>query len=177
MTYVCIRIALTGVQRQRCCPSGGGGVGVNPWELSVRIRSLSPRRNLASEARGGATAVEMAIAAPLLLLILFGLFEIGHAFMTKHLMEDSARAGCRAAMVPRTTNARVMDTIQQSLASKGIRGAATTIRVNGGNTDVSQAKAGDDVRVEITLALSNIWIIPRRYLSGQLIASCNRRRE
>ena len=143
----------------------------------MRIRSPSPRRNLGATERGGAAAVEMAFAAPLLLLILFGLFEIGHAFMTKHLMEDSARAGCRAAMVPRTTNARVMDTIQQSLASKGIRGAATTIRVNGGNTDVSQAKAGDDVRVEITLALSNIWIVPGRYLSGQLIASCNRRRE
>lgn len=46
----------------------------------------------------GATVVEFAVIASLLLLILFGILEFGILFMQKHLVENGAREGVRVGV-------------------------------------------------------------------------------
>lgn len=45
--------------------------------------------------RRGAAAVEMALVLPLFLLVIFGIVEIGRAFMVEHLLANAARVGAR----------------------------------------------------------------------------------
>ncbi|MCK9378389.1 MAG: pilus assembly protein [Syntrophobacterales bacterium] len=45
----------------------------------------------------GAIAVEFAIILPVLLLLVFGIVDLGHAWYMKHLMSDASREGARYA--------------------------------------------------------------------------------
>ena len=45
----------------------------------------------------GAIAVEFAIILPVLLLLVFGIIDFGHAWYMKHLMSDASREGARYA--------------------------------------------------------------------------------
>ena len=53
------------------------------------------------ERRGGA-AVEFAVVAPMVFLVLFAIFEYGRYFMVRHLMDSAAREGVRYAVVNST---------------------------------------------------------------------------
>lgn len=119
----------------------------------------------------------MAIAAPVLLLIVIGLFEMGHAFMIKHLLQDAAREGCRVAVSPKATNGTVESSVNKLLQEKGIQGATMTILVNNASTNVNQAKAGDNISVTIQVNTSSVSVVPSGYLNGQLTVSSVRRRE
>jgi Flp pilus assembly protein TadG len=136
-----------------------------------------PHRSTRSSVRHGATIVEMALAVPVMFLMLLGLFEIGYGFMVQHLMQDTAREGCRIAVLPRGTNAAVLDVVNRSLQAKGISGTTTSILVNNATGDVSRALPGDDIGIVIKVATSSVSIVPRGFLSGELTASCVRRRE
>jgi TadE-like protein len=52
--------------------------------------------------RGGSAAAEMALSLPLLLILLFGSFELGYYFLSEHVVQksvrDAARFGARLAM-------------------------------------------------------------------------------
>lgn len=52
----------------------------------------------------GASAVELAIVLPLMMLLIGGIVDFGRAFYTKVTITNSAREGARAAMFPGTSN-------------------------------------------------------------------------
>lgn len=126
----------------------------------------------------GASTVEMAFAAPLLILMVFGIMEIAHAFMVQHLMQDAARQGCRTGLLPFATNSSVISTANQLLLAEGITTATINVMLNGTVGDVSNANSGDAVTVQITVNSSDISIVPGLgYLTGQTQASVTLRRE
>jgi Flp pilus assembly protein TadG len=45
----------------------------------------------------GAVAVELAIILPVLLVLVFGIIDFGHAWYMRHLMSDASREGARYA--------------------------------------------------------------------------------
>ena len=45
----------------------------------------------------GAVAVEFAIILPILLLLVFGIIDFGHAYYMKHVLQNSCREGARYA--------------------------------------------------------------------------------
>ncbi len=45
----------------------------------------------------GAVAVEFAIIVPILLLLVFGIIDFGHAWYMRHMMSDASREGARYA--------------------------------------------------------------------------------
>jgi len=51
----------------------------------------------------GATAVEFAIVLPILLLIVGGIMDIGHAYHELHVVNEAAREGARVAAVGGTS--------------------------------------------------------------------------
>jgi len=120
----------------------------------------------------------MAIATPILFLLMFGMFEITHAYMVQHLLQDAVRQGCRLGIMPWQSNATVCARIEDLLGQEGITGATTNILVNNAIGEVDGAQAGDDVRVKITLDAANVTLYPGGgYLLGQLSASYSLKHE
>jgi Flp pilus assembly protein TadG len=62
----------------------------------MRLRfSSDAKRGLRSER--GSVAVEFAIIFPILVLLVFGIIDFGHAWYMKHMMSDASREGARYA--------------------------------------------------------------------------------
>ena len=61
---------------------------------------MRPFARLASD-RSGTSAVEMAMATPLLLVLLIGTFELGYYFLSEHVVQKAVRDAARyAARLP-----------------------------------------------------------------------------
>ena len=133
--------------------------------------SCGRKTSLYGSKRRGAAAVEFALVAPLLfLVVILPTFEFGRGLMVAELVTNAARAGCRVGVLPGNSNSVVASSVNTSLSDQGITGATTTITVNGGTTDVSAAKAGDVVKVTVSVPYnSNSWI-PGRFLAGATIS-------
>ncbi len=57
-------------------------------------------RRLAAD-RAGSSAAEMALVMPLLLVLMFGTFELGHYFLSEHVVQKAVRDAARyAARLP-----------------------------------------------------------------------------
>jgi Flp pilus assembly protein TadG len=57
--------------------------------------------SIRSRSERGAAAVEMAIVLPLLVMLIFGIIDLGRAFMTEILLTNAAREGSRVAQLTR----------------------------------------------------------------------------
>ncbi|MBM4075018.1 MAG: pilus assembly protein [Planctomycetes bacterium] len=128
--------------------------------------------------RWGVASVEMAIAVPVLLFVMYGLIEFGNAFMVQHQIQDAVRQGCREAIRPRSDNDKVTQVISRLLTSPSLKKAKTSILVNDATGDVSSSRASDVVAIEISVNVSDITLIPgMRFLTGKLSASSSLRRD
>lgn len=64
---------------------------------------MSIFRRLAPD-RTGSSATEMALVMPLLLILMFGTFELGYYFLSEHVLQKSVRDAARyAARLPMTS--------------------------------------------------------------------------
>lgn len=117
-----------------------------------------PTKSEASSRRRGAAAVELALVAPLFLLLLAGIMEFGQAFCIKHTLSNAARRGARAAVVQSATSSRVSDIVkQQCVSSLGVQTADVTVTIDIANkpgVDVSSAVTGDEVSVTVGIPFS-----------------------
>src|SRR5688572_25123892 len=74
-------------------------------EMLIMMIRRSPFRPC--QARTGAHIVEFAVVVPVFLAFIFGLIEIGRGMMVSSLMSNAARAGCRAGIIPGSSNSSV----------------------------------------------------------------------
>src|SRR4029453_10695184 len=114
--------------------------------------ALAPRRRtLRRAARRGTAAVEFAVVAPLLfLVIVLPTFEFSRGLMVAELATNAARSGCRVGILPGNSNSTIASAVDTSLTSQGVKGATTTIKVNGAAADVSAAVPGEQNTVTAT---------------------------
>ena len=70
--------------------------------------------------RTGALSVEVALCLPLLLMVLFGCYEIAHANMLLHATESAAYEGARVGIIPGANKEKVETAAAQILRSVGI---------------------------------------------------------
>ena len=130
----------------------------------------SPIRRLPSR-RAGASTVEMAMIAPILILLVFGVMQFAMGYMVHHLIQDAARQGCRVAIGYGKSNTDVLSKINTLLAAENVTGATTTIQVNSASANVASAASGDEITVVITVPASTITFFPNS-LTGRLSAQC-----
>lgn len=142
------------------------------------MQRLRCRRDSHLRRRSGAATVEMALAAPILLTLVFGIMQVGYAFMVQHAVQNAASKGCRAAFLPSRSTTAVTTAVNSTLQPMGLDTfATTTIQVNGSTVDVSTAASGDSVTVRVTIPLSNATLFPGFFnnWTGTLVgASANR---
>lgn len=101
-------------------------------------------------ARRGAAVVETAVVAPLMLLAMFGMIEVGYAFMVKQTVTLASREGCRAGALPGGNMADVQAAVDASMGAADLTGYATTSNISSvGPTDT-------EVWVEVSMPLDRV---------------------
>lgn len=126
------------------------------------MRSVQRLHSAKRARRRAAVTVEMALITPVLFTLLFGILQVGYAFVVQHALQDAAREGCRVATLRTRSNSVATTTVNTYLQSLGINPAktTTTILVNGAAGEVSTAKAADVVQVKISMALADATLFP-----------------
>jgi Flp pilus assembly protein TadG len=129
----------------------------------IRIPLDRPGRGPRPRKRRGAAAVELAVLAPLIGLILLGMLEMGRAMMARSLLTDASRKACRTAILPRNANSAITADVANILSDNGldISKATVTIQVNGKTVDASTAKQNDAISVKVAMPYSQFaWTTP-----------------
>jgi Flp pilus assembly protein TadG len=94
----------------------------------------------------GQAMVETAIAIPLLLVLMVGIFEVGRAYETWQVLTNAAREGARMAVTPSGTPSNTTALVRQYMADGQLNKSATapvivnrtaSINVNGNPVSAS----------------------------------------
>lgn len=119
------------------------------------------------------------MVAPLLIVLVMGMLEIGRAVMATEVLAHAARIGARAGSLTTGTTSNVTSAVNELLTAAGVNGATVTVTVNGAATEVGSSKAGDKISVTVTVPYSKVtWIGNPKYLSGKTLSgNCVMRRE
>ena len=75
--------------------------------------------------RKGATAVEMAIIAPILVMILFAITQFSSVFFTRHTLMLAAREGARQLAIEGASVAEAQESAEEYLNGFGITGVTS----------------------------------------------------
>ena len=98
----------------------------------------------------GQALVELALALPLLLLILVGIFEFARAYSIKQSLVNAAREGARTAVLPDiSTEDTVKTVVNNYLSANNISPDSILIRGAAGTKAIGATKTGEDVTVTV----------------------------
>jgi Flp pilus assembly protein TadG len=87
----------------------------------------------------GSAMVETAIAIPILLVLMVGIFEVGRAYETWQVLTNAAREGARMSVTPGSSQSNTTALIRQYMANGQLINSATAaVDVNtGASIDVN----------------------------------------
>jgi|SRR5262245_31563992 len=135
-------------------------------------RTRAPRQSTTARAdkrRWAAAAVEFAVVALPLFIILLGMIEIGRAFMVQHLLLAAARQGARVGIVSPNGNAEITTAVANVMTPAGITSDHINVTVNDGTADANTATTGQDITVQVWVPVASVsWLPFTNYLSGNL---------
>lgn len=138
---------------------------------------LTQHRNLRMshvQQRSGAVSVEMAIVAPFFFLLIFGLVEFTRMGMVKQALTDSARAGCRKAVLVGTISTSDAEAIIRNHLQTTIASAndASLCRISFDPAQLEGLESGTTITATVEVNYTDVsWIVPdflnRTVLRGQ----------
>jgi len=117
--------------------------------LYSRVRSRARRRTRLGEA--GQALVEVAIALPILLALLVGIFEFARAYNVQQVITNAAREGAREGVLPSTTQLQAETRTENRLADANIVSATVTYQCPGPASPVATCDTGATVVVTVTV--------------------------
>ncbi len=129
----------------------------------TRIRQRRQRR--------GSATVEMAIVAPILLTLVFGIIEYGWVFTVRQALTNAAREGARVAILRGSSETDIEERVADFLAPYGI----TTYSL-----DMTHSTPEDPVeRVHVTVPYADVTLLGSFFgsTSFNLGAECSMRKE
>ena len=123
----------------------------------------------------GQTAVEFALVAPILVVLLLGIIQVGIAFHNYVTLTDAARAGARKAIVARFSGGKIDD------AKAAVRASAADLNQDDLNVDVTDPAwntPGSTVTVTATYPYTiNIPLLGLTLVKGNLTATAKEQLE
>ena len=130
------------------------------------MRELRCRLNHFLGREGGSAAVEMAILVPILLLIIFGIIDFGHAWYMRQEITNASRAGARYGAQYHTDDNgfhllpnALKPTIASWVTSQyGVLLKDGNLQIYPGGAGYTSGLAGDDLSVTVT-ATKTWWVI------------------
>lgn len=134
--------------------------------------------NIGSRAENGQSLVEMALIAPILILILMGAFDLGRAIYYYNAISNGAREMARQSITSCGNGATAVSCTSQDSATKStVVGQLVGVPITTSNITISPTsrKYGDTIVVSITIQYTAITPLIGRFLSssGQLSLSAH----
>jgi len=112
--------------------------------------------------RRGAAAVEFALTAPVLFLLVFGMIEVGRALMVQHLLTNAARDGARAAILDGAAASDVQSQVTSYLSGSSVSGSTVTVSPD----PLDLAEIGDPVSVNVEVPFDSVNWLPSGFFFG-----------
>ncbi len=114
--------------------------------------------------RKGQAIIEFALVAPILILLLMGIFEFGRLWMTMNILTGAAREGVRVAAITAPDVDLVKNTVQNYLTSSNI---------TPGSISVTGPNSASEVTVTVQITYNSVFFgfIPGLSNSFDLIRS------
>jgi len=109
----------------------------------------------------GQALVEFLIVFPVLLLLLFGIIEMGAAWRTYQVTTNAAREGARLTVLPSADEDEIRDAIDERLLRGGLSPANATVEFDcGGDCFGGAASPGDPAEVRIAYPFEFAFLGP-----------------
>nr|WP_269810001.1 TadE/TadG family type IV pilus assembly protein [Kineosporia rhizophila] len=143
----------------------GGGAGVTRWRTGGVQPSFVPDPVSPHAGDRGALALELAICAPVVIVMLLVVVALGRVTHGQQLIQDAAAASARAASLAPT--AAVAEREAVTAASASLAGAGMTCIDEQAQVDTTQFVAGGQVEVTVTCH-SNLSQLSMTGLPGRL---------
>jgi Flp pilus assembly pilin Flp len=141
--------------------------------------------------RRGAAAVELAVVAPLLAMLIIGMLEFSRGMMAKVTLCNAARKGCRTGILRQYGNTAIYNDVVSIMRDNGysvdkfnpappggpsgsyIGSVDITVIDPYGYTlsDALDAPPGSKVTVQVTIPISSVTWATTWFLKGNVIAS------
>src|SRR5215218_2531371 len=102
--------------------------------------------------RPGGAVLETAIVLPMILVLTFGMIEVGHYFYLKHTMQCAAREAARLAILPKGDPSSA---VSEAMARAGL---TTGFTVTTDPADLSTAVAGDEMTITVEAMWSDVGV-------------------
>ena len=133
------------------------------------------RKRTKQVSRLGASAVEFALIAPLMITFTFGLVELGRLMLVKQTATHATREGARIAVRPTANADEVIDRVNQELALLSIQGASIEIDPK----VIEEADPGSQVTVRVSVGVDSVSWIPGffDFTATEIVAESSMRRE
>jgi Flp pilus assembly protein TadG len=127
--------------------------------------------------RRGAAAVELAVCLPFLLIIVFGIWEVGRMVQAQQLIANAAREGGRQAAAGQANSTTVRQFVVNYLNMNGLSNVTIddvtlTNLTNASRNEPPTAEQLDQFRITVTVSYASIrWstiaqITPTTYVTG-----------
>lgn len=121
--------------------------------------------------RKGTSAVEMACVAPVLVALVMGIIESSRLGMVSQLLTTAAREGCRAAVIPGSSQSTVQARVEEVLAGSGVPAGTVTPTCEGGYSWTSAPK-GTAITVSMSVPYSKVsWISIPYFLKNATVSA------
>ena len=131
------------------------------------------RRRFGKKQNRAVAAVELAIVAPLLFTILFGIIEFGWMFSVKNTMINAAREGARMGALQSSDYNDIVTRIDDMMAPLGLN-ASVTYNI------VVATDENPFVTVTLSVPQADVSIVGNffaEYLTGDITATASMRKE
>ena len=123
-----------------------------------------PARRAEGRRRRGATLVEFAIVAPLVLLFIFALIEFGRMVMVHQIITNAAREGARRGILEQTTAEEVHTIVDDYLTGSSISGATVSVTPE----SFGHVGFGTPITVGVSVPFDQVSWIPAPWFLGNV---------
>ena len=142
-----------------------------PKQLLSRV--CRPTRLVRANKRRGATVVEMAVVAPVFFILVFAMIEFNRVMMVRQALTDSARAGCRTAILATTQDVqRAEDAVRDYMAPfVSSANDASVCRVTFSPSDLSVIERGTEITATVNVDCADVSWIFLGYMENKTLQS------
>ena len=131
-----------------------------------RQKQQSSFFSLRSAQRTGATAVEFALIAQVMFLLVFGAIEFSRLHMMRNLAQDAAYFAARDSMVPGATEAEAIAAAEGVLSYMNTQGAQVIVNDGQGLNQQS-----NEVSVSVSIPIADNALFVSKFVGDKTIVS------
>ena len=120
------------------------------------MKKRKTANRLTQTSRRGGAAIELALTAPFLLMLILGMVELARALMVQQVLTNASRVGARAAVLDTATVNSVELAVEDYLRDYAINSANIEVSPN----PPTSAIPGDPVSVTIAVEYTDVAWLP-----------------